>query len=169
MKWLETEAMGWKIFFLICATMALNVAYQLTLWATIQYFDIGVFETIPKSEPTIQILTWYFPFVILFLALNEELIFRLAPTWFSIEKLGVSNRSVLLISFVSAILFALAHGHYLMIFIHGVASVLYSLLYLKCGGFQGHYGKALAVTTITHALYNGVVAIIILSNGGTKL
>lgn len=61
------------------------------------------------------------------------------------------------IAIILSILFGLAHGNAYHILIQGVGGFFYAILFLKCGGAQRHFPKALSVTVATHILYDGTL------------
>ncbi|OGZ97663.1 MAG: hypothetical protein A2676_03635 [Candidatus Sungbacteria bacterium RIFCSPHIGHO2_01_FULL_51_22] len=69
---------------------------------------------------------------------------------------------------VLSAIFGAAHGNIINIFIQGVSGFMSLLLFLKCGGWQGRYVKALLTTGITHTLFNGVLTLIAITGGATS-
>ncbi len=92
---------------------------------------------------------------LLILATTEELVFRFIPLFIAVKIAGVSWW-VLLVAVVSSIVFGQLHGTVKNIFTQGPGGLLYCLLFLKCGGFQGgeHLLLALATVIIVHAVTN---------------
>ncbi len=114
-------------------------------------------------------IDWKLPFKLLGYATLEEILFRFIPLG-SVICLGASPGLVLLTAVVSSIIFGLSHGrkaYYL--FSQGAGGLIYSLLFLKCGGFQKEFLTALLVVIIAHALFNIFVALFLLICGEKEL
>ena len=92
---------------------------------------------------------------IVLLALIEEVIYRLPLSIF--VKLKFPTWAIMIVAIILSVIFGLAHGNALNILVQGWAGLLYSILYLKCGGMQGKPGKAIFVTTLAHSLHNTLV------------
>lgn len=90
--------------------------------------------------------------VILFMAFIEEVKFRLPLSVFVWLKLPTWG--IMLVAILLSVLFGLLHGNGYNIPLQGFGGLLYSILYLKCGGMQKKPGKAIIVTTLAHALHN---------------
>ena len=169
LAWLEREAHGKQIpllillFFLIYITYA-TVALWLLLSQGVNFEERGEGIDIP-------ILTLSFPLVLLYLAFMEEIFFRFAPLFLAAALFRRFERGIILLFFVvaSSVIFGWMHGGYEYIFFQGVFGVLFCVLYLKCGGMQGHHVKALVTTTGAHFLWNGTLAISMLTQGATYI
>lgn len=162
MYWLEREPHG-KF---VCICMAYFLMAEL-LWVDFAINMLRTFEfTVVSARATgIPIFTPSFPFVLYTAAFLEEFLFRLPLTFLMEMKLSLDK--VIGAAIVSSIVFGLCHGGFGNIFIQGVCGFLYSILFLKCGGYNGKYLKALVVTSSTHFLYNGILVIFTVVGGGT--
>ena len=87
------------------------------------------------------------------MAFFEEIIYRFPISWI-VKTSDKRLSSVIFASVILSLVFGLAHGHFLNILIQGVCGFMWSILYLKCGGFEGKILKPLIVTTLVHATYN---------------
>lgn len=104
----------------------------------------------------IPILSWNTLFLIVGEAAREEILWRL-PLF--IFVLAGNGKIVLGAIAGLSILFGMAHGTVKNICVEGVSGVLYSVIFLKCGGFQGFPLHALVVVFLTHVTTNGIVAV----------
>lgn len=104
-----------------------------------------------KTTDGILGLTLFAPFF-------EELLFRLPLAFFAWLRLPLEL--VLCLAVLMSIWFGLLHGLAFNILFQGFAGLLYSILFLKCGGLQGKPSKALFVTFIAHAINNSVVLLL---------
>ena len=99
-------------------------------------------------------------FPILFAAAAfEELLFRLIPLAGAVIIFGRRPVPVLAVSVISSAVFGLLHGNFVNIFVQGTNGFLLSLLFLKCGGFNGKSLKGFATSSLGHFLFNGFIAI----------
>ncbi len=165
--WLKEEVKGKWILFSIIACLFLDFALNCFVILILNIFDITISA---QNESGIPILTPSFPIMLICTAYFEELIFR-APL--ALLVLLTAERWKLRVIFIVAvalsILFGLVHGGIPNIFLQGIGGLLWSILFLKCGGYQKKFIKPLAVTTITHFLFNGILALICLSQGVHQL
>lgn len=169
-SWLQKEAFGWKIPILILSVTILSFVY-LGVLLGIWYIVGSPFDE-HDTETGIRILRWYFPFMLFGFAYFEEIIFRFTPIFLARTFLGKffgASWGILIVALVASVLFGLVHGSPHNIYVQGVSGMLYSLLFLKCGGFQDHWGKATFVSTTAHFIRNGILALIVLLSGGTSI
>ena len=64
-----------------------------------------------------------------------------------------------------SIAFGLVHGSFKNIFVQGIGGLVYSIIFLKCGGFQRRFFKAIASSTLAHAAFNMFCAFMLALNG----
>ena len=86
-------------------------------------------------------------------ATGEDVLFRLLPIAL-IRKRTDSRLWLILTIVASSLVFGYLHDSFFNIAVQGGAGLLFSLLFLKCGGMQGRYLKALAYTSIVHTYVN---------------
>lgn len=163
MRWLEKEARGKQVFFLIAVCLIVKYIYT---YAVLILFHFTHVELPPPSRDKIE-LTWHTPFWLLLFVVIEEIAFRLFPLIITIE-LNWSLSRILLVAVAISVIFGVLHGGALYIFVQGVFGFVYSLMFLKCGGLNGRYFKALATTTTTHFLWNGTLATLAYASGLTS-
>ena len=82
---------------------------------------------------------------IVFNALQEEILWR-APLYF------VPRRYLFAAVVVAAAGFGWAHGDMRKILVQGIGGLLFSWLFLKCGGFHGHPVRGILCATLGHYL-----------------
>jgi len=161
-KWLKKEARGINIIGYVICFVAIDFFYSIFI-AELALL-LGLISPGPEKEG-IKILSLYFPLFLAARAFLEEVVFRL-PLGFA-RKLKLSARNTLALAILLSMIFGLAHGKIINIFIQGVSGLIYSILFLKCGGYQGKIFKPLVTATATHAMFNGTLGIIILLQGGS--
>lgn len=114
-------------------------------------------ENIDEYIPT-TLTGWVFILSILAaVVLLEELAFRLVPFYLYKKFLLGSYARLAVVIFVSSVLFMLAHIPWGMSW-HPLATtfsgILFSIAFLKAGGINKHYLKALAASFAVHFLAN---------------
>ena len=85
-----------------------------------------------------------------------------------LSGVGLSTAKVLVFAIIFSVIFGFLHGGIPNIFIQGVGGFMYSVLFLKCGGLQGNYTKAIATSTAVHFLFNMTLLAIAIISGGTS-
>ncbi|NTW14654.1 MAG: CPBP family intramembrane metalloprotease [Candidatus Moranbacteria bacterium] len=148
-RWLRKEATIREAFVLAVAMIVVKIGYSYVLGIAFPQLKDAV-DNAPKLGMTI--LAFSTPFLFLFYALMEEVIFR-APLSIA-EDLGWSVRGMMVASLVLSVVFGLLHGSPANIPYQGVAGFFYCIMYLKCGGLTGNGMKAIAVTSISHFTWN---------------
>lgn len=158
-SWLEDEAEGGKIFLYIGLYVPLALVVSLLAGS---YF-ISVHAPLANQTATVTELKSLGPVIVwpvLFIAAAaEELIFRLFPLVAAFLIFGRRLIPVLAIALGASLIFGVLHGNYLNIFIQGASGFLLSLLFLKCGGYNGNILKAVASSSLGHFLLNGLIAL----------
>lgn len=175
LKWLSDEAHGWQMVLLMIGGVALSLLYCFTAVYLMKRMGVAPVNSSGGSE--IEIMTWYFIPTIIIFAAYEELWFRY-PLSLAVAGWGACKK-IIVVAVISSVIFGFLHGKSInLIFIHGsiqniflqgVGGIIFCLLYLKCGGLAGKWLKPLIVSTLTHAAYNGTLAIITLLAGGKYL
>ena len=163
-RWLEKEACGKQLYGYLAGFVVAGFLWDV-IAAEILYL-LGIdFSSLSKTEKNIPMLTLTFPLVLIAGALLEEVLFRL-PLAFAVH-MGWSVNNILAGAFVLSILFGALHGGAPHILVQGGSGFLYSLLFLKCGGYQRKYLKALATASTAHFLHNGMIVIALIAGGET--
>lgn len=159
MNWLKKEA-GWEeIFWLIILFLGIGYGYSI---GTVLLLERLGFDVPPVAAASslrgMEVFSIWFVALLAGMALFEEILFRF-PLSVSVAATSILKLpSVLVIVFalVLSAIFGWAHGSIYHVFIQGGTGFGWSMLYLKCGGFQGKPFKGLAVTTTTHFLFNAI-------------
>jgi membrane protease YdiL (CAAX protease family) len=163
-EWLKKEPGNRATLFLIFACLVIEVLYRYN----IDSYLISRHLIAPLgAKHKIPILTWHFPFFLLYAAACEELVFRL-PLGFLAERWGASYK-LLIGVILSSMLFGIIHGNPYHLLMQGVSGILYSMIFLKCGGSNRNYIKAFLSCIAAHFLYNIVATISHLINGVTSI
>lgn len=143
----------------------------------------------------IDMTTWRFwVWLAVFVALGEEVLFRLplsilgrlsqllrwavlkisgnpGPPVGSEEYLASRRRwaapFVLPLALLLPPLFGIAHGMWQFVFIQGVAGLMFTLLYLKCGGGMGKVVKPLLICALAHFIIDGTIFGLAILSGQT--
>lgn len=153
MSWIKEEVKGKDIipFIAICLLLCFlcsNLAVVILFW-------LNMYTPPPKIG--IATLTWYIPIFLLSFAFIEEIIFRL-PLAIFIQLEWPINEIVFMAIFYSAI-FGFYHGGITNIFIQGVGGFILCIIFLKCGGYQKKYLKAIIISTLAHFFYNAILVL----------
>lgn len=155
--WLEGEPEGGKVF----SYVGLYIVLAFIVSISILGFFIAVHAPIVNQTVTSEemkslgpIMMWP---VLVLVAVIEELIFRLAPLAVALFFFRRRPIPLLAIALAVSVCFGFFHGNYLNIFMQGTSGFLLSLLFLKCGGFNGHIVKAFGTSSLAHFLFNGIV------------
>lgn len=165
MLWLTTPVRDRKVYLWILGSLIVGYIKVSVVFAI---FDLLGLTLHPQaSEAKINITSSGLPFFLIFMALIEEVIFRL-PLAVAVEA-EAEKSAILLFALLLSLAFGLAHGSILNIFIQGFGGFIYCILFLKCGGYQKKYSQALAVTTTAHFLWNLSVSFIALYHGYTSI
>lgn len=173
--WLENGAGPWSLIYAIPILTFFKIVYATC-------FFYGLVKYLPDNESCssntfdmsqiadLGIVAYIFIFTA---ALSEELVFRLIPI-FTIQLLlsflNININFKILILFISiiivSIVFGYLHGNYINVFIQGVGGLIYSLVYLKYGGYylSNQYSSfdpydAFIISTVFHFFYNTTIFI----------
>lgn len=155
-RWLEKELHGFDLLVFIFKCSVLNILWCCLVMLVLHIINVE-FPATRELPPLPAELVFLAPFVLLVVALAEEIFFRLPLAW-AIKVFGESKWT--LVSAVAlSTAFGLAHGHVLNIFVQGVSGLILCAIFLKCGGLQKKYFKALATATLAHAFCNTLLLI----------
>ncbi len=164
MNWLTREARGRQIVKLIFICLVVNFV--------LNFISLGIFAAAHISVPSRTNLDFRsLPVLYIQRAINafsEEIKFRLFPLAIVVE-IGWSIKRILIVAAASSLIFGYIHGGWPCIFLQGIGGFLYCLLFLKCGGYQKKFGQALAVTIMTHFLFNAILITAALLLGVTRV
>lgn len=135
-EWLKKEAKGTEVPLIIFSAIIVITLYTNALWGVprspLRYHDIGSIIAI---------------FVII--SIVEETLFRLLPMYLAVRFLKTPT-GIFGAAIVSSVIFGVIHSGLNGIIDQGVGGLLICLVFLKCGGFQKRYWKALAATSALH-------------------
>lgn len=164
-RWLKYEAHGKMLFLWMFACLGLQFVYIAGMGELFQFLKLvsdGTGEEVVSVPPGTAFL--------ISAAFVEELLHRFLPLFFAVaivellcrfsttciaEKMAEWRMSwVIAIAIISSIDFGIRHGGPGHIFFQGVLGFMWCILFLKCGGNQKRFTKALGVTTTNHFLYN---------------
>jgi membrane protease YdiL (CAAX protease family) len=90
----------------------------------------------------------------------EELLYRALPllaTFWLLRRCGKSEyrmQAFGVILIATSVLFGVRHGNSFNIFAQGIDGVIFGLLYLKCGGWEGKFYKPYSLAVATHFLWD---------------
>jgi membrane protease YdiL (CAAX protease family) len=150
-----------KISDVITDVGLLAVVWTVLAVTAIRLFGLSPTADAPSSENPGTTLDWLASIeFFLGAAIVEEIIFRLLPLYLAwrlvlVWRLGAKSVPLLLVvAFVSSVLFGYVHGGLLRLPVQGASGIFLSLVYLKCGGVRGKVLVPLAASSITHFLMN---------------
>lgn len=164
MRWLKKEVHGRQLWVLMACCLVLKFVYAFSVITVVYLLEIGS----PSARvEKIPIFTISFPITLVSTIFIEEIIFRL-PLAIFIKK-GWSIARVLVVALILSAVFGILHGSIYHIFTQGVGGFIYSVMFLKSGGLQGHYLKAVMVTTTTHLLFDAILIGVVIAAGEISL
>ncbi|MCX6736470.1 MAG: CPBP family glutamic-type intramembrane protease [Candidatus Parcubacteria bacterium] len=158
LQWLEKEACGKQMVYCIIRFALISFVLQIAAFIIAALFTIDVSS---MSKNMVIITNYRIFYVMIIPIIMEETVFRLFPVFLA-KKLKFSKKEILVLVAISSAVFGCLHGNAYNIFFQGVSGFLFSLLFLKCGGLQEHYGKAFVSSSASHYLFNSIVSIMIL-------
>ncbi len=151
---------------------------MLPLWVTIAtifyslsmgvlLFMLGFGENIESPAVGWEILSPSFVLEAFFVALTEELIFRIIPLWILLKLSGLRTPT-LVVLIATSIAFGLAHGGTFFLPMQGVAGLVFGLMFLKFSksGKAILFAGTLAVGM--HFAYDVSMGLIVALAGGSS-
>lgn len=95
-------------------------------------------------------LSWYWVTVVAIVVPLEEFVFRAVPLYLAARINQHHPSRIVLVAIISSVMFGRAHGGWDCVLIVGMAGLMYSALYLKCGGMRGAFWKPLLAASLAH-------------------
>lgn len=143
MIWINREVKSFWLWIFLLAVILLRLGYAFFLLRIVEYQPDSSGTVNIKSETLITIIEYAF---------REELRYRLPLLLCIVQSYSwwLVGGAVL----ISSCIFGSIHGDITNIPLQGVAGLLYSIVFLKCGGLQGRPYKALFSSTFCHSGYN---------------
>ena len=149
----KKEARGLEVVFCVICCTIFSIIYGLTAGFIAEKItgrhctvDFGPINALPLI---------FFSASLFFSALAEEIFFR-APLVY-VASIFQSIKITLIAAAIFSIIFGMLHGGLRNILIQGVMGFLFSMSFLKCGGFHGKVFKPLLSATSAHFLYNFII------------
>jgi membrane protease YdiL (CAAX protease family) len=159
LSWLQKETGVIASFGLILLVVFLDFLSAFIITATWPEIHNKVSEI--KIHHSLDLML---PVILAFGALSEEAVFRLFPLGLAVNVWGASYK-VIAVALISSAIFGVLHGNLYNIFYQGVGGLLYSLVFLKCGGMNRNYGKAVCCSTGAHFTFNASIFLILAASG----
>ena len=160
-EWLEKEAEGKSVLWYSLDCFVLIFLFVNLSIVILYLFNIHI-PPVPAAKTLFaQPVNLVLVLAILIGALVEEILFRFPLSILGL--IGAGPQLTLLGACILSGIFGWCHGGVSHVLIQGPFGFLLSMLYLKCGGYQGNVVKALFTTTLVHAGFNLFLVI------GTKL
>lgn len=156
-NFLSEEANWWGTIFLVIAVVTIDLTW--TILVSSFFYLIGIKapdDNITYYDSIVPINNWRCFFRVWLGACLEEYLYRFFPIFISVEFLlpASSFSAIIAVIIATSIIFGWAYGNFWCIFVQGVAGLLYSLLFLKCGGLTDDYFKAFFAATSAHFIHN---------------
>lgn len=142
MTWINREAKSYYLWIFLFGVVFLRWGYSYTLLKVVGYQPDS---SSVKGIGSMGVL-------LLGYALKEEMYYRLPLVICSYR-----SNSLLFVGAVvlfSSFIFGWIHGGISNVPLQGLGGILYSIVFLKCGGLQGSPFKALVSSTLCHTYYN---------------
>jgi len=148
-SWLKIEPKGFCALLIIFFSVLLAINYSIISASILCLLNINLPDT---GYQNIQSINLMLVLIVFANAMKEEILFRL-PLAF-LTKCNCKNEIVITSAIFSSVLFGFIHGSLSHIFVQGVVGFCFCFLFLKCGGWQNNFAKALTATTGAHFLLN---------------
>lgn len=169
MRWLDKEPSNRQLWLFAIGGLIVLVLYNLIAVQILRFFSIDT-PTLPNNQ--IPIFVWYFPFLIIAVAIGDEAMFRM-PLFliaYDLKRSGWILVAAIGSSIVSGLLhMGVHHGDIYHFLVFGIGSFIYSLIFLKCCGLHRQPYKAFMVTSAIHIAYNTIVILVAITNGATHI
>ncbi len=166
-EWLQREPRGKSLCLFIIMCVLAMLTYVLCFELVTKMLTNIISLVKINNSGGIRIFTFYFPFLMFFFAIVEEIIFR-APLILFIT-MNCRLRTMLFFAVLFSVIFGFLHGGIKHIFIQGVSGMMLSIAFLKCGGLQKKYTKALLTSTTVHYIYNMILVALLVLLGATSV
>lgn len=149
--WFQREFRQLSVLWCVICGMFGSVVASIFGQAVLLAFEIPL-----DNSRTISVHTLSFPKSVPFLAfaaMREEILYRFPLFFVS----SISPRLVIPAAIASSILFGYHHGDLSNIAVQGVIGLILCIVFLKSGGARRDPFKGIAVSGLTHFLYNSLV------------
>ena len=168
--WLSREPHGWwryTSFLMQVLLLDIMLAFVMIL-VLLSASSIGApVESLPEPPGSTERLAelykqnWAAGYLLIFIgALVEEFVFRFLPLTIA-RLLRLPLVGTLAVALLSSVWFGYVHGGWFFVPIQGIGGFIYSLAYLKSGGFHGKLLKPLLSTTLVHWGFNSLLVTIL--------
>jgi len=156
-NWFEEEIFGFKniSLFILGSVVLYFILSVLGLIFLTQVLKIEVADAASFDEINIYSM----PVILLIGAILEEIIFRLIPLGLSMVCWGKSYK-VFVVAILSSVVFGWGHNGFEHVFIQGWGGIIFSIVFLKAGGFQEKFFKATFCCTIAHFSFNAILFVL---------
>lgn len=160
LTWLQVELKGGAIVRFCFRLLLLDYLYCIIAVALLTGFGVHFAD---RAEGIA--LSWQFLlFTLLLVVFLEELVFRFLPLFIAVSLFGSSRRwAVLVVAALASVVFGWAHGGPQYILVQGVGGLFLSAVFLKCGGFQKKWRKALLCSTFYHYAFDLILFLLVIA------
>ncbi len=142
--------------------LALLIDIVITTLTILLYVETEV--DVEELDMGLEILSLSFIPLLFLLAGIEEMIFRILPlTW---AMRNVSKQNIVLAALFTAIAFGFVHGGLANIPLQGLGGLVYAIVFIKYAHGERYMEAGFVVITI-HTVFNGLIALLSLSEGVT--
>lgn len=147
--WLEKELFGWRLCLFMLGSLAVIFVHSAFISNISPFFNL----TQPSPDDFWTDLPILRTFIVytFYAAIFEEMLFRMP---LAIAAEFCRPKTIVILVIVLSIIFGYLHGSFHHIYFQGAHGLVYSVIFLKAGGFQRRPFKALLAATIIHASYN---------------
>jgi hypothetical protein len=157
-NWIKKEPKGldW-IWFMFLFLIVHFIAAIAGLWILNR---IGL--DLPKQDFGMSLLS--FTAMLPLVVLTEEICFRL-PLMVPLQAKKHKGILTLVVAIGLSAIFGYLHGNIYNCFIQGVGGLIFCLTYVKCGGWNGRFTKALFSSYSLHLTFDLIIVAILLARG----
>jgi hypothetical protein len=147
MNWFSKEIIGWRN---LVKTLAMFVTVQIFYYAGLLFVYIAFGWQISPLQVEQVSYAFYFPtpLFMLWVAVKEEVMYRLPIA--VLMEMRIPYWVIIPVILFIQLYFGFKHGSIEHILFQGVGGIMLCVLFLKCGGMQRKYGKALMSVVLAH-------------------
>ncbi len=155
-RWLSHEP---RTLWIVLTILVMPLLYDIWCTGVMGLYTLGGYiETVAANNPNANLtVTWQLWLIMIPWVLGEEIVFRF-PLSFAARFLRcwprVRDGMLIFLVLTLSALFGWVHGGILFVPIQGVLGLIFSLCYLKFGGYNGKFWKPLLLCWMMHVAVN---------------
>jgi predicted Abi (CAAX) family protease len=164
-SWLQTQLTFWQACYFILVCAAIDLVWSVGVCKIFHFLRVEFSQNTANFTSRQILRRSFFPHIA-YAAAKEELVYRIVPLSWSVTCLGITP--TLWIALILSIIFGLIHGNAYNILLQGVGGIVYSIIFLKCGGLGHHFVQASLCVVVAHCLHNSLEAVLVVLHDKLK-